>query len=622
MAVMRYVGCTRWNLPTDPNPGYDKELDPATAIVRREGEDDEQYDFRWSRVADFTDWAQRFENYTNLPIDCDNAEQEAKGLQFAEDVQQELFALEDSFITARPLLDDLDFWAHLDGPRFYTWDSVHPYLKRYATEWRTPCIRHLAAIRRRYLLHASEVKAPVNAIVRTGLLAQMRQDRRLLDTILSDHEVRKAAAPDTTRVVRDVAWMFSCFEHFRKSIDEPETRAPSAAFAEVRWRLLMMRSMIQFTGEYELCHQPFSTFVDVAYIFVALLLKMSGKALGISFKPTALDVDLEFGLNEKDLQLFRNDVLHLGAGWVDKVKAMPQTHAATLRFQPRIRLYTQHLIADLLWMTRAVEKLAEAEGSVHPRIRSAFGHTHFEILIIDGIMRSSKLTILGPVLEVLTAYMQWGSIMLTQFVIVPDTAVTKGLGDPRNIQGFTEFTKGMHDKTIRDLRVLGLPTSGPITRKAWPTNSDKPFIVVHTLDRLLLFRESMMNATSTRHDLGRAKMFVDDIYEVLSTCALLFTDDVFAKYYCNTWPSRKSVWDLLKALSEWHDDIGTHIALHVLPSSQANVCPFERYMSLAPWDAGPETDMTVAYREIHRTVRDGPTQANDREAEFKSMQIG
>ncbi|KAK6405934.1 hypothetical protein LTR95_018714, partial [Oleoguttula sp. CCFEE 5521] len=35
------VGCTRWNLPTDPNPGYDKELDRATAIVRREGEDDE-----------------------------------------------------------------------------------------------------------------------------------------------------------------------------------------------------------------------------------------------------------------------------------------------------------------------------------------------------------------------------------------------------------------------------------------------------------------------------------------------------------------------------------------------------------------------------------------------------
>ncbi|KAK6431980.1 hypothetical protein LTR95_011854 [Oleoguttula sp. CCFEE 5521] len=477
-------------------------------------------------------------------------------------------------------------------------------------------------IRRRYLLHASKAKAPVNAIVRTGFLAQMRQDRRLLDTIPADHEVRKAAAPDTTRVVRDVAWMFSCFEHFHKFIDEPETRASSAAFAEVRGRLLMMRSMIQFMGEYELCHQPFSAFVDVAYIFMALLLKVSGKALGISFKPAALDVDLEFVLNEKGLQLFRNDVLHLGAGWVDKVKAMLQTHAATLRFQPRIRLYTQHLIADLLWMTTAVEKLAEAEGSVHPRIRSAFGHTHFEISIIDGIMRSSKLTILGPVLEVLTAYMQWGSIMLTQFVIVPDAAVTKGLGDPRNIQGFTEFTKGMHDKTIRDLRVLGLPTSGPMARKAWPTNSDKPFIVVHTLDRLLLFRESMMNAMSTRHDLGRAKMFVDDIHEVLSTCAQLFADDVFANYDRNTWPSRKSVWDLLKALSEWHDDIGIHIALHVLPSSQANVRPFERYMSLAPWDAGPETDMTVTYREIHRTVRDGPTQANDREAEFKSMQIG
>nr|OQO20760.1 hypothetical protein B0A51_11109 [Rachicladosporium sp. CCFEE 5018] len=212
---------------------------------------------------------------------------------------------------------------------------------------------------------------------------------------------------------------------------------------------------------------------------------------------------------------------------------------------------------------------------------------------------------LGPVLEVLTAYMQWGSTSLTQSVIVPDTAVLKGLGDPRNIQEFTDFTKGVHDKTIRDLRVLGLPTSGPITRKAWPTDSDKPFKLVLTLDRLLLFRESMMNATSTQHDLGRAKMFVDDIFEVLSTCAQLFADDVFAKYDRNTWPSRKSVWDLLKALSEWHDDIGTYIALHILPQSQANVRPFQRYMSLAPWDAGPETDMTVAYCEIHSTVRDG-----------------
>ncbi|OQO03099.1 hypothetical protein B0A48_11354 [Cryoendolithus antarcticus] len=505
---LKSVGCSRWNLPSDPRAIWDKALDPATAIVRREGEDDGQYEFRWSRVADFTDWAQRFENYTNLPIDGDNAEQEAKGLQLclalrvvfdckdlkvlaecsAEEVQQELFALKDSFITARPLLDDLDFWAHLDGPRFYTWDSVHPYLKLYATEWRTPCIRHVAAIRRRYLLHASTANAPVNAIVRTSFLAQMRQDRRLLDTIPADHEVQKTATPGTTRVVRDVAWMFSSFQHFHMFIDEPPTRAPPAAFAEVRGRLLMMRSMIQFTGEYELCHQPFSTFVDAAYIFVASLLKMSGWALGISFEPAALDVDLEFVLNEKDLQLFRNDVLHLGAGWVDKVKAMLQTHAATLSFQPRIRLYTQHLMADLLWTTTAVDKLAEAEGSLHPCIRRAFVHTHVEILIFDGIMRSSKLAILGPVLEVFIAYMQWGSTLLKQSVIVPDTAVAKGLGDPRNIQEFTDFTKGMHDKTIRDLRVLGLLTSGPITRKAWPTDSDKPFTIVHTLDRFLLFR--------------------------------------------------------------------------------------------------------------------------------------
>ncbi|KAK6438504.1 hypothetical protein LTR95_005288 [Oleoguttula sp. CCFEE 5521] len=213
--------------------------------------------------------------------------------------------------------------------------------------------------------------------------------------------------------------------------------------------------------------------------------------------------------------------------------------------------------------------------------------------------------------------------MLRDFESQPPAGYAAGLGDPRNLQSFTSFTHGTYRKTIEDLLgVLLQRTNVPIPRQSLARHGNKSRNIALVLHRLLEFKDTMMEATSTKDDLGGAKMFVDDIHEVLSIGVQIFNDDIFHDSDGKRWISRQSAWALLKALSEWHDHVGTHIALHLLPTFQFDVRPCFRYMNLQPWDNGPETDITIAYREVHRTVRNGPTEGNDISDEMKSMVIG
>ncbi|KAK6438503.1 hypothetical protein LTR95_005287 [Oleoguttula sp. CCFEE 5521] len=163
--------------------------------------------------------------------------------------------------------------------------------------------------------------------------------------------------------------------------------------------------MIKHVGEYEPCEQPFSTFIDVAYIFMVLLLKMSARREGFTFKPALRDPDLEFVIGEADGRGIRDDTFRTSE-YIRVVNVMVEEHAATIRLQPRMRSYIRWLTMDVTYMGVVMGRLRAAQGAMQPRIRRAFIHTVAEILMLGGIMRSSKLTFLGPLLNVVDVYVE------------------------------------------------------------------------------------------------------------------------------------------------------------------------------------------------------------------------